>query len=299
MHGGHHEYRHGGDRAFAWSAGINLGFVLLQAGFGLAANSLALLSDAAHNLSDVAALLLAWWASRLGRRRPDERRTFGLGRASILAALANGAALFVVVGALALEAGRRLLNPEPFAEGMVALVAAAGILVNGGTALLFRHGAAHDLNQRGAWLHLMGDAAVSAGVVAAALGAWATGWIWLDPLCSLAVGTVIAWASWGLLRDALHLSLDGVPANLDTREVRAALAAIPGVSEVHDLHLWALSTTETALSAHLVQGAEANPGALLRAAQAEAQRFGIGHATFQLEDAAFAEACRLRSDEVA
>ena len=280
----HHHAPAGHDRAFALGIGLNLAYVAVEAGFGLIAGSLALLADAGHNLSDVLGLALAWAAAWLSRRQPTPRRTYGLRRSSILAALANAMLLLLAVGAIAWEAVLRLQAPEPVATGIVLWVAGAGVLVNGGTALLFLRGRHGDLNLRGAFLHMVADAGITVGVmVAALLIAW-TGWLWLDPLTSLVIAAVILAGTWGLLRDSVDLALDAVPRGIDPAAVEAFLAAQPGVSEVHDLHIWAMSTTETALTAHLVcPGTMPDDGFLAALRDGLHQRFAIGHATIQIE----------------
>jgi cobalt-zinc-cadmium efflux system protein len=282
------------DAAFALGAAINLAFVIAEALFGIAANSVALVADAAHNLGDVLALLLAWGAAWLTRRPPTARRTYGWGRSSILAALVNAAVLLIGVGAIGIEAIRRLIEPEPVAAGIVMAVAAAGIAVNGGTALLFmrdRHG---DLNIRAQFQHLAGDALVSAAVVIAAFAIRLTGLTWLDAIASLGVAGIIVAGTWSTLREALDLSMDAVPARLTQQEVNNWLAALPGVREVHDLHIWGLSTTETALTAHLVCDEAPVERNLNELAAALHERFRIGHTTIQIETETDAEVCRLR-----
>ena len=292
----HPERRH--DRAFAIGAALNIGFVVAELGFGLAANSMALLADAAHNFGDVLGLLLAWGAAWLIRRPPTPRRTYGWGRSSILAALANATILLIGVGAIGVEAARRLLAPEPVNEITVVLVAAAGIVVNGATALLFLRGRAADLNIRAQFSHMAADAGVSAGVVVAGLLIGLTGWLWLDPLTSLAIGVLIVLTTWGLLREAVDLAMDAVPGGVAHDDVEDYLAALPGVVEVHDLHIWGLSTTETALTAHLVYTGESNDRRLHELTHELRDRFGIGHATLQIESSDEAELCRLRPRHV-
>ncbi len=292
-----HGHRHGPashDRAFAFGILLNAGFVLVEAWFGWQSQSLALLADAAHNLSDVLALVLAWTAAALGRLAPDARYTYGWRRASILAALLNALILLAAMGALAWEAVQRLGEPQPVEATTVIAVAAAGILVNGLTAALFLRGSRHDLNIRGAFLHMTGDALVSLGVVAAGVLYLWRGWGWLDPAVSLAIALLIFYVTWGLLRQSLHLLLDGVPTGLQLAEVRACLLAQPGVAEVHDLHVWAMSTSETALTAHLVLP-DGHPGDDFYArVNAELhRRFGIGHATLQIEGGDGGAACHL------
>ena len=299
VHGGHHAHAHDHaptnfGTAFAIGAVLNIGLVAAQIGYGLIAHSVALLADAVHNLGDVLALLLAWGASWLGRRAPSPRRTYGWGRSSILAALINAFVLLICVGAIALEAFGRLFNPLPVAGGTVMAVAAAGIAVNGVTAWLFSRGH-EDLNIRATFLHMAGDAAVSLGVLLAAAVIGLTGWLWLDPLTSLAITVLITAATWGVLRQSVNLAMDGVPAFVAHAEVEAYLRGLPGVTEVHDLHIWGLSTTETALTAHLVHAGEADAALIIRTACADlAGRFRIGHATLQVETAELAESCRLR-----
>ena len=286
------------ERAFAVGAAVNLAFVVGEVGFGVAANSMALIADAAHNLGDVLGLLLAWGAAYLGRRPPTSRRTYGWGRGTILAALANAAVLLIGVGAIAIEALHRLLTPQPVQTGVVMVVAAVGILVNGGSALLFLRDRAHDLNMRAQFAHLAGDAAISAGVVLAALAIRLTGYWWLDPVASLIVAGLITAGTWGLLRESLGLALDAVPEQVKQDEVAAFLSSVPGVTEVHDLHIWGLSTTETALTVHLVYAGEAEDRRPHELSAELRRRFGIGHATMQIESDADAALCRLRPNDV-
>ncbi len=252
--------------------------------FGFVAGSLALLADAGHNLSDVLGLALAWGAAWLGRRQPTPRRTYGLRRSSILAALGNAMLLLLAVGAIVWEAVRRLQAPEPVEIGIVLWVAAFGVIVNAGTALLFFRGRGADLNIRGAYLHMLADAAVTVGVIVAALAMGATGWLWLDPAVGLVIAAVILVGTWGLLRDSVDLALDAVPRGIDPSAVEAFLTAQPGVSTIHDLHIWAMSTTETALTVHLVRPAAAlDDGLLARLRRELHDRFAIAHATIQVE----------------
>lgn len=284
---GHHQHQAapaGWNRAFALGIALNLGFVAVEGVYGWLSGSLALLADAGHNLSDVAGLVLAWGAALAGGLRPTHRRTYGWMRASILAALANALLLIFAMGALAFEAVQRLQAPEPVAGGTVIVVAAVGVLVNGLTAWLFMAGSQTDLNIRGAFLHMAGDALVSLGVVAAGLLYLQFGWGWLDPLVSLAIAVVIVLGTWGLFRQSLHLAFDGVPEGIDLVEVHAWLSAQPGVVDVHDLHVWALGTSDVALTAHLVMPA-GHPGDAFVVALADglAQRFHIQHPTIQIE----------------
>ena len=272
--------------------------MVIEAGFGFAANSMALLADAGHNLSDVLSLIIAWLAARAVKRPPTPRLTYGLGATSILAALFNAVFLLVAVGAIALEAVQRLLAPEPVAGPTMAIVAAIGILVNGFTALLFRAGAKDDLNIRGAYLHMATDAAISAGVVLAGLAVAATGLPWIDPLVSLLVSALIVRGTWSLLTESSALSVAAVPAGIDPAAVRAHLAGLPGVASLHDLHVWGLSTTSSALTVHLVMPA-GHPGDAFLADAAEdlRRRFRIGHATLQIETDGDGW-CALAPDEV-
>ena len=286
------------ERAFAVGAAVNLAFVVGEVGFGVAANSMALIADAAHNFGDVLGLLLAWGAAYLGRRPPTSRRTYGWGRGTILAALANASVLLIGVGAIGIEALHRLSNPQPVQTGLVMIVAAVGILVNGGSALLFLRDREHDLNVRAQFTHLAGDAAIAAGVVLAALAIRLTGLVWLDPAASLIVAALITLGTWGLLRESLGLALDAVPETVKQDEVAAFLASVPGVTEVHDLHIWGLSTTETALTAHLVYAGEAEDRRPHELSTELRHRFGIGHATVQIESDADAALCRLRPNDV-
>ena len=282
--------------AFALGIALNLAFVVVEAGVGIVAGSMALVADAGHNLSDVLALVIAWGASVLAARAPSDRFTYGFKSSTILAALANAALLMLALGAILVETLRRLADPAPVAGGLVMAVAAVGILVNTGTALLFLKGRKDDLNIRAAFLHMAADAAVSAGVVLAGLAILLTGRMWIDPLTSLAIVALIGWGTWGLLKDSLKLGLLGVPEGIDEKAVRGFLAGLPGVSAVHDLHIWPMSTTETALTAHLVMpGGHPGDGFLHELAHELEHRFGIGHATVQVEMAA---ECGLEDEEV-
>jgi len=284
--------------AFAVGIALNLTFVAVEFVYGVLANSMALVADAGHNLSDVLSLAIAWIASVLARRPPSARLTYGLGGSSIVAALFNAVLLLVAVGAIAWEAILRLLHPEPVASGTVMIVAAVGIVINGATAWLFASGRKGDLNIRGAFLHMVADAAVSAGVVAAAAVILLTGWLWLDPLTSLVVVGLIVWSTWSLLRDSLAMSVSAVPAGIDPQAVRRYLESRPGVAAVHDLHIWPMSTTETALTAHLVlPGGHPGDEFLMQATTELRRRFGIGHTTLQIEVSA-ETACQLAPDHV-
>ena len=286
------------DAAFAIGAAVNMAFVVAELGFGLWANSVALVADAAHNLGDVLALLLAWGAAWLTRRPPTARRTYGWGRSSILAALVNATVLLIGVGAIGIEAIQRLLHPEPVASGVVMAVAGAGILINGGTALLFMRDRHSDLNIKAQFQHLAGDTLVSVGVVIAALAIHLTGLTWLDPVASMGVVVIIVAGTWSTLRESIDLSLDAVPSRLTQQEVSEWLAGQPGVREVHDLHIWGLSTTETALTAHLVCEAAPAERGLNELATALQDRFRIGHTTIQIETETDAASCRLRPEGI-
>ncbi len=277
------------NRAFAVGIGLNVAFVVVETVCGGLAHSTALLADAAHNLGDVLGLAMAWGATSLARRAPSNIHTYGLRRSTVLAALANAVLLLAAVGAVSWEAIGRFRTPvEPHGVTMM-WVAAAGVVVNGMSALFFfRHGRA-DANVRGAFLHLAADAAVSAGVVVAGAVVWRTGSTWIDPVTSLVVSAVVLFGTWSLLRDALHLALDGVPKHIELEEVRRYLAALPRVEEVHDLHVWAMSTTEVALTAHLVMPWGDGPPEFLAGLEHELDhRFGISHATVQIETASSA-----------
>ncbi len=253
--GGHHGHSHAPrdfGTAFAIGIVLNTAFVIAEAVFGLISNSMALVADAGHNLSDVLGLLVAWAAATLAKRLPSPRYTYGLRGSSILAALFNAVFLLVAVGAISWEALMRLRQPEPVAELTVIVVAAIGIVINGATAWLFAAGRKDDLNIRGAYLHMAADAAVSLGVVLAGFGIMLTGWSWIDPVTSLVIAVVIIAGTWGLLRDSVAMSLGAVPRQIDPSAVRAMLSSCAGVSEVHDLHIWPMSTTEVALTCHLV-----------------------------------------------
>ncbi len=298
-HGHHHHLPKDFGRAFAIGTALNLGFVLIEAGAGLLTHSLALLADAGHNLSDVLGLVLAWGAAALAKRAPSGRHTYGLRKGTVLASLANAALLLAATGAIAWEAVRRFAAPTPVESGPVMIVAAIGIVINTATALMFMRGSKDDLNARGAFLHMAADAAVSAGVVLAALLMMLTGWLWIDSVTSLLIVAVIVLGTWGLLRDSLDMALDAAPRGIDPAAVREWLAARPGVVEVHDLHVWAMSTTETAMTAHVVRPVADDHDEFLHEVCAELNsRFRIGHATVQVEHSAGAHACRLAPADV-
>jgi cobalt-zinc-cadmium efflux system protein len=297
-HPGHHDHKHDHGHghhghshapkdfgtAFAIGVLLNSGFVVAEVVYGLRVDSLALLADAGHNLSDVLGLLLAWLASVLVKRASSTRFTYGLRGTSILAALANATLLTLVTGAIGWEAVMRLAHPAATEGGVVMAVAAAGIVVNLATALLFMSGRKDDLNVRAAFAHMAGDAAIAAGVVVAGFAMQRTGWLWLDPVVSLVIALIVLLATWGLLKDSLALSLQGVPREVDAQAVGRWLSALPGVAEVHDLHIWAMSTTENALTAHLVYPAGFPGDECLRGICEELRaHHAIGHATIQVE----------------
>jgi cobalt-zinc-cadmium efflux system protein len=283
----HHRRSHADatGRAFAIGVGLNAAFVIAEVVGGIIGNSVALLADAAHNFSDVLGLTLAWGAARLARRKPSARHTYGLRRSTILASLANAVLLLVGVGGVSWEAIERLRAPSAEPHGAVVLVVAAiGVVINGGSALLFVHSRKQDANVRGAFLHLVADAAVSVGVVIAGIMLLTTGWTWVDGAVSLIVSAVILIGTWSLLRDALNLALDAVPVHIDPKAVRAYLEELPHVLGVHDLHIWALSTTETALTGHLVvDGQSCDASFLRRVGHALETKFGIHHSTIQMD----------------
>ena len=286
-------------RAFAIGVALNLAFVAIEIGYGIASDSLALLADAGHNFGDVLGLVFAWGAATLAARAPTPRFTYGLRGSTILAALGNAMLLLVAIGGIAWEAIHRLQAPIAVDSGTVMGVAAAGIAVNAFSAWLFMHGRETDLNIRAAYLHMASDALVSIGVVVAGGAMLLTGWERIDPIVSIVVAVIILYGTWGLLRESVQLALHAVPAQLDPVKVRAHLAALPGVSEIHDLHIWGMSTTETALTAHLVMPA-GHPGDdfLCDVALEVQERFNIGHATFQIETATGKVPCALAPDHV-
>ncbi|WP_458761221.1 cation diffusion facilitator family transporter [Afipia sp. TerB] len=295
---GHHHAPADFGRAFAIGIGLNIAFVIAEAAYGVLSNSTALLADAGHNLSDVLGLVVAWIAAHLAKRPPTARLTYGLRNSSTLAALANAVLLLVAAGAILLEAVQRLLNPEPVTTMTVIMVAAIGILINGFTAWLFASGRRGDLNIRGAYLHMAADALVSVGVVVAGLMMMQTGWLWVDPLTSIIIVAVIVWGTWGLLRESMAMSLAAVPANIDPAAVRTYLSDLPGVASIHDLHIWPMGTSDTALTAHLVIPAgHPGDGFLITACAELEHRFKIGHATLQIE-VSDTTRCALEADHV-
>jgi cobalt-zinc-cadmium efflux system protein len=295
-HGHGSDHRHepaSTGRAFAVGIALNLAFVAIEGAYGVRSGSTALLADATHNLSDVLGLMIAWTVSVLAQRKATVHRTYGLRASTILGALANALFLLVVVGGLAWESIHRLREPAATSGPTMIAVAAAGVLVNGVSALMFMRSQKRDANVRAAFLHLLADAAVSLGVVVAGAIIWKTSLAWVDPVTSLAISAVVLIGTWQLLKEAIHLALAGVPPHVDAASVREYLAALPEVCEVHDLHVWALSTTEVALTAHVVMPWTAEPPAFMHALQHELhERFGIDHATVQIEPLASAASCR-------
>lgn len=298
-HGGGHVHAPASfGRAFAIGISLNVAYVMAEVAYGVSAHSLALLADAGHNAGDVLGLVAAWLAAWLGKRAPAGAYTYGLRGSSILAALGNAVVLLLVTGGIAWEAIQRLFTPEPVAGATIMVVAALGIVVNGVTAWLFMSGRKGDLNIRGAFLHMASDALVAAGtVLAGGLILW-TGWHWIDPAISLVISAVIVAGTWSLLRDSVRLALAAVPPGIDQPAVAAYLRGLPGVQSVHDLHIWGISTTETALTAHLVRPGSLDDALLHHAAEELRERFSIGHATLQLEAGDPAHPCPLASEQV-
>jgi cobalt-zinc-cadmium efflux system protein len=299
-----HSHRHGHavadyGRAFALGIALNVAYVAAEAGYGLASGSLSLLADAGHNLGDVLGLGLSWGAATLGRRGPNPRFTYGYRSSSILAALANAIILLVVTGGIVWEAIWRLGHPIAVAGATVAWVAAVGIIVNGITALLFFRGRQSDLNLKSAFLHMAADALIALGVVVAGAIIAVKGWLWLDPAVGLAVSAVIVYGTWDLVKQAVSLALDAVPPGVDAVAVREHLLALPGVTALHDLHIWGMSTTETALTCHLVMpGGHPGDEALSRIAAELEHRFGVHHTTLQIELGDGGEICALTPEHV-
>ncbi len=297
--GHHHGHDHGHghapasfDRAFAIGIALNIAYVLAEAGAGMWTGSVALLADAGHNLSDVLGLAVAWGGAALARSAPTKRFTYGLKGSTILAALANALFLLVALGAIVMEAVQRFDDPPVVAGLTVSIVASIGIAINALTAWLFARGRKGDINIRGAYLHMVSDAAVSAGVVVAGIVIWFTGIGWIDPLVSLVIAALILWQTWGLLRETVEMSLAAVPRAIDYDAVTDALIALPGVTKVHDLHIWPMSTTEPVLTAHLViPGGSPGDGFLAAARTMLHDRFAIGHATLQVETGDQCDGC--------
>jgi cobalt-zinc-cadmium efflux system protein len=297
-HGGHAHGPPGKGNAFAIGIGLNLTFVLVEVVAGLFAHSVALLADAGHNFGDVLGLGLAWGAAALAQRKPSLRRTYGLRRTTIVASVTNALTLLFITGGLAWESVRRLFVPTVVASKVVIVVALVGTVINVLAALPFLAGRARDLNIRSAFTHLAADAALSLGVAVAGVVVLYTGWAWVDPAMSIVLAVTILAGTWSLMRGSLDLMLDAVPEGIDPAAVRGFLAALPGVVEIHDLHIWAMSTTETALTAHLVMPHAANaPTFLADACKAIHERFGIDHATLQVDHEEAPHPCRLSAGE--
>lgn len=298
-HGHGHGHEHGPSnygRAFAIGITLNLGFVLAELVYGILAHSVALLADAGHNSSDVLSLVLAWGASLLARRKPSRRYTYGLRRFSILAALLNATLLLVVTGGISWEAIQRLGEPGPVAGGTMIAVASVGVVINTATALLFMSGRKADINIRAAFMHMAADAMVSLGVVLAGIAILVTRWLWLDPAISLFINAIVVIGTWQLLKDSFNLAIDAVPSGIEPRAVQTYLAELPGVVAVHDLHIWAMSTTETALTAHLiVPTGNLGDAVLSRISMELHDKFGIEHTTIQVETGNFLLPCTQKS----
>jgi cobalt-zinc-cadmium efflux system protein len=301
MHTEHHSHQHGHShshppstygRAFAFGIILNTAFIVVEVVYGFISHSLALVADAGHNISDVLGLFLAWGATALGRRAATERHSYGLKRSTVLAALANAVFLLVAVGAIILEAIQRFNTPSAIAAETVIWVAMVGIVINAGTAMMFMSGRKVDLNIRGAFLHMAADAVISAGVVAGGIIIMFTGLHWVDPALSLTISAIIVYSAWQLLRDSLNLALDAVPEGIDVAAVRDYLIGLPSVTNMHHLHIWGLSTTESALTVHLVLADDQRNDKLLHHINHDLhERFGIGHATIQFETASEAAGC--------
>ena len=284
-HGHHHDHTPKDfGRAFMVGLVLNIGFVIAETAAGIIGNSMALIADAGHNAFDVVGLMVAWAGLSLAKRKPSARFTFGLGKTSVLAAFINGMLLLVAVGAITIEAVQRLMTPQPVATNMMMAVAAAGVVINGITAFMFAGGAKSDINIRGAFIHMAGDAAISAGVVIAGFVISLTGLVWIDPLMSLVLNIVIVIGTWGLLTQASRMALAGVPDDVDPEAIRSTLLGLPGVRDVCDMHVWSLSTQDKAMSCHLVMPA-GHPGDafLVEAARIMKARHKIAHPTFQID----------------
>jgi cobalt-zinc-cadmium efflux system protein len=298
----HDHYAHGASatgRAFAIGIALNLAFVLVELVYGVLAHSVALLADAGHNFGDVLGLALSWGATALASVRPSARRTFGFRRTTIIASVANALILLFVTGGLAWESARRLVSPEPAQGKTMIVVAMVGAVINSASALLFMAGSKRDLNLRSAFVHLASDALLALGVAIAGGVILLTGWLWLDPAASIMLAATILWGTWSLMRKSLNLMLDAVPESIDPVEVKAFLRALPGVVEVHDLHIWAMSTTETALTAHLVMPSNGcRPTFLASACEQLHDRFDIDHSTLQIDPQEAPAPCALASEGV-
>ncbi len=285
-------------KAFAIGITLNIIFVVIETGYGITAGSLALIADAGHNLSDVISLLLAWGASYLALKQPTEKRTYGFRRVTILASSVSAILLLVVLGGIVWEAIGRLANPQPVHSMTVVIVAAIGVVINTATALLFVSGQKHDLNIRGAYLHMAADAGVSLGVVVAGIVIMITGWLWIDPAISLVLVVVILVGTWNLLHESINLSVDAVPQDINISGIKDYLTKIEGISEIHDLHIWALSTTQTALTVHLITTKNLIDNEFLKEIQRHLHdNFDIEHATIQVEKKDMENNCMLNRSE--
>lgn len=297
-HSHHHHEIHNYNRSFAIGIVLNVIFVIIEAGYGLVADSLALIADAGHNFSDVLSLMLAWGASYLATKLPTHKRTYGLRKVTIMASLISAVLLLVALGGIAWESIERLSSPEPVNGMIIIVVAGIGVVINTATALLFVKGQKHDLNIRAAYLHMAADAAISLGVVIAGIVIMITGWLWLDPVISLFIVLVILTATWSLLRDSIDLSIDAVPQGIDVHHIKNYLTGLKDVTEIHDLHIWALSTTETALTVHLVTTHELIDNCFLEKIQEHLHHHcNISHATIQIENETDDYTCVLNRDE--
>jgi len=284
--------------SFAIGIALNVSFVIVELFYGVLADSIALIADAWHNLSDVLSLVLAWGASYLASKAATPRRTYGLRRLTILASLFSSILLLIALGGIAWESIERLFSPDPVKGYVVITVAAIGVIINTITALLFVSGQKHDLNLRAAYLHMAADAGISFGVVLAGIAIVFTGWLWLDPVISLLIVLVVLVGTWNLLKDSLNLSIDAVPKDIDIVDVIEYLNALDGVSQIHDLHVWALSTRQNALSVHLVRSEEITDNTFLQAIQEHLHHeFNIGHATIQVEKEDSSHSCSLNHSQ--
>ncbi len=280
----HHHEINNYNRSFAIGITLNVIFVIIEVSYGLLADSLALIADAGHNLSDVMSLMLAWGASHLATKHPSQKRTYGLRKVTIMASLLSAVLLLVALGGIAWESIERLSSPQPVNGMIIIVVAAIGVVINTATALLFVKGQKHDLNIRAAYLHMAADAAISLGVVVAGIAIMLTGWLWLDPVISLVITVVILLGTWGLLRDSINLSIDAVPQGIDVAKIKSYLLNLKNISDIHDLHVWALSTTENALTVHLVTTCKSVNNDFLKEIQEHLHHhFNIAHTTIQME----------------
>jgi len=296
-HTHHHHEINDYNRSFSIGIALNLIFVIIEVTYGILADSLALIADAGHNLSDVLSLLLAWGAYYLAKKQPTEKRTYGLRKVTIMASLLSAVLLFVALGGIAWESIERLSSPQPVDGVIIIVVAAIGVVINTLTALLFAKGQKHDLNIRAAYLHMASDAAISLGVVIAGVAILFTGWLWLDPLISLLIAVVILISTWSLLKDSIDLSIDAVPQGIDLNEVKAYLLGLSNVTDLHDLHIWALSTTENALTVHLVTTDSLIYNHFIQEIQEHLHdHFNIAHVTIQMENASGSYTCMLNSE---